>query len=68
MGTFFGIRAKRAARRICEPLYEAGNAHGAASNLAVLAWQRFHADFGELIEQSARAKKSTKRTMDWSEA
>lgn len=61
-----GFDTKRRARLVAEPLYEAANAHNAAANLSVLAWQRFHRHFGDAIEAARKAKgKGGRRQMNW---
>lgn len=66
IGVLLGYDSRRKARLVCEPLFEAANAHNAAANLAVLSWQRFHKHFGEAIEQARRAKQRPgQRTVNW---
>lgn len=66
VGILLGWDSKRKARQITLPLHEAANAHNAAANLAVLAWQKFYKHFGETIESSQKPR--GKRQMDWSDA
>jgi hypothetical protein len=64
----FGADSRRKARRVCEPLGEAANAMGASSRLIVLTWQRFHHEFGGLMENAAQSKgRKGGRKMDWEE-
>lgn len=68
IGVLLGWDSRRKAQRICEPLFEAANAHNAAAKLEILAWQRFYQHFGETIEALSGKKPKSKKTMDWGDA
>lgn len=62
-----GMDMRRRAKWIVDPLSEAANAHNAARNLSILAWQRFQRQFGPAMEAASKGRSKGRPTMDWSD-